>query len=345
MKIKLNRTVNLKALAILLAGAVALGVGTHFAHAYQVKRNARSTFEQAEQAQREGQVPQALEYLENYLGLERDDTDARARYGLLLRGEAKTPPAKLRAFLALEQALQRGCEREDVRRAAAELCVDFRRFTEAREGLTALLQAHPDDADLMRWLGLCELRARQLFPDDARFGRELAALEIHEGHKRQALEQLRPSLEKPPETPQDLWATAGMLIDLGEMDKAEPLIRRLEDGPTAAAAGYLRGRLRMRQGAWGEARVLLERALTTGTVPPDLGKQVQLALAECHARLGNPDQQAAACRAALKIDRQWVPARRYLAPALAALGKLDEAAAEYRALVAGPQPPAAGDPP
>src|SRR5205823_5284754 len=120
-----------------------------------------SACSKVEQAQREGQVPQAPQYLENYLGLERDDTDARARYGLLLRDAAKTPQAKMRAFLALEQALQRGCEREDVRRAAAELCVDFRRFAEAREGLNALLQAHPDDADLMRWLGLCELRARE----------------------------------------------------------------------------------------------------------------------------------------------------------------------------------------
>src|SRR5205823_5813445 len=111
MKIKLNRTVNRKALAILLAAAAALGAGTHFVHAYQVKSNARSMFEQAEQAQREGQIPQALEYLENYLGLDLDDTDARARYGLLLRDAAKTPQGKLRAFLVLEQTLQRGCER------------------------------------------------------------------------------------------------------------------------------------------------------------------------------------------------------------------------------------------
>src|SRR5262249_44681916 len=61
-------------------------------------------------------------------------------------------------------------------------------------------------------------------------------------------------------------------------------------------------------------------------------RQAALLLADCYAFLGNPDQQAAACRSALKIDPSWTPAGLRLAEALAALGKIDDAVAQFRAL-------------
>src|SRR5205085_807047 len=117
---------------------------------------------------------------------------------------------------------------------------------------------------------------------------------------------------------------------------AQDLIRQIEaiKGPIAAAmGGCLRGQLLIRQKAWGEARVVLEKARAAAQVEPDLYRRVNLLLAECYFQQGNTDQLLIAYRHVLKIDPTLTSARRGVAAALAAAGKFDEAIAAYRALM------------
>lgn len=90
----------------------------------------------------------------------------------------------------------------------------------------------------------------------------------------------------------------------------------------------------MQQGDYGKARPLLENAKKGDSLAAELGRRAELLLAECHRRLGNPDERLRACRRALENDPLWLPARRELAAALADAGKLEQAIREYRKIVA-----------
>ena len=134
----LRRTLSIRFLALLLIAASILGVGTHYLHGYQVKRNARALLEYAEQAKEAKEPDKELGHLARYVGLEPSDGEARARYVLLL--ERLSPPgeAKGRAYLALDDALRRNPDRADVRRRAAELAMAFGRYGDARGHLKEL---------------------------------------------------------------------------------------------------------------------------------------------------------------------------------------------------------------
>src|SRR5207248_1131144 len=136
---------NYVAVLILLAVAGTLGGGGHLLHAYQMKRNARELLAQADQAEAEGQPAQAADYLTQYLGLAPADTDALARYGLLRERLARGPRGRVGALLVLEEALRRDGSRQDVRRRAARLATEIRRFSDARHHLDALGEAADQD--------------------------------------------------------------------------------------------------------------------------------------------------------------------------------------------------------
>src|SRR5262249_5742110 len=93
----------------LMLSVAAVGVGTHFLHAYQVSRNADSLKKRADQYREQGELSKAADCLGQYLGLHPTDADALAQYGLLLADDqlAKTPQSKYRALLTLERGLVR----------------------------------------------------------------------------------------------------------------------------------------------------------------------------------------------------------------------------------------------
>src|SRR6516162_4894421 len=58
---------NFKFLVCLLAGTALAAIGVHFLHAFQVKRNAGALLHQADQAEKEGNLRRAADYLIQYL--------------------------------------------------------------------------------------------------------------------------------------------------------------------------------------------------------------------------------------------------------------------------------------
>jgi tetratricopeptide (TPR) repeat protein len=445
----MRRTVNVKAVLVVLGSCAALGVAVHLAHGFQVRRNTRGLLEQAALAEKEGCPEQAVEHLALYLELVPADADALARYGCLLDQLARQPREKLEAFFVLERAVSRAPAHADLRRKAATRALELGRFGEARAHLETLRKASPADPGLLQLLGRCEagthefakaaewfawatrlapadsdlaveyarllrerlgrpeaadevieamvgadersfrgrlaaaryhlqagapdradtharfareqLQARDAdllvlaadialargrpdeararledaqvrYPENAPVGRALAGLAFRAGRPEEALRCLRPTLHDLPGRVEELWGLANLLIDLGQVQEAQRVIRRVRDSGGAPVAACLVGRLAMRRQAWGEARRTLEAARPGSLRWPELSRDLNSSLAECYARLGNPDQQLEAYRTALEADPTCLPARRSYAAALLALGRADEAVEEYRNL-------------
>src|SRR5262249_25597038 len=70
------RKLNLPFLIGLLAVAAVLGVGYHFVHAYQVRRNASALLDRADRAEAGKNLDQAEQALRDYLDLRREDGPA-----------------------------------------------------------------------------------------------------------------------------------------------------------------------------------------------------------------------------------------------------------------------------
>jgi tetratricopeptide (TPR) repeat protein len=182
------------------------------------------------------------------------------------------------------------------------------------------------------------------YPDDLHLRQRLARFELVSGHKERATEVAAPIPVEAPQTVGDLLAQAALMIELDQPDKADVMIRRIEaarEPLAAAAAGCLRGQLLVRQKAWGDARVVLEKARAAAQLDPDLSRRVNMLLAECYSRQGNTDQVLIAYQHVLKLattnsaaDPTLIAARRGVASALYALGKTDDAITLYRMLAA-----------
>jgi predicted Zn-dependent protease len=158
-----RRRLDIRFLALFLALMAFLGIGTHFLHAYQVKRNCRLLKDEAARAEAGNDLAKATDYLGRYIGLAPGDVEAAGRYALLLEKRAKLPREKYKAYLALESVLIRetAADLNDVRRRAAEVALSFGRPAEARVHLQRLLQSTPADPGLEDLLGQSAEAARQ----------------------------------------------------------------------------------------------------------------------------------------------------------------------------------------
>src|SRR5437763_1296117 len=98
----MRRVVNYKFVIVIFVAIAVLGTGIHFVHAFQVKRNAATLLEAADDAEKNGKDKEALKALEEYLGFYPHEADALARYGKLLLKQAKDHRGIIRGFLVLE---------------------------------------------------------------------------------------------------------------------------------------------------------------------------------------------------------------------------------------------------
>jgi tetratricopeptide (TPR) repeat protein len=450
----MTRRLNGKVVAYSALTLVLVGTCVHFLHAFQSRRNAGALINLANSAEQAGNLVECADHLNRYLAFAPGDTDAMARYGLVLDKVAKTRQSRWRVFAVLEKVLRLDPARNDVRRQLVRIAMlpDLDRIPDASEHLNTLIKAFPADGELEQLLARCEERqgkyekavacldraiqkhsptivecysakatllrqhfdnakaadramdemvkthptfqaflaraqyykrngagdkaakdlaeARRLAPDepdvlleaaqaaadgknfddgrsclergmrlypqDLRFGQALVRLEIRADRRPAAIACLRKSLANASRKPEDLWALADLLIDVGEVEGPEgarEMIANLRAaGMTAAPMAYLDARILIAQGRWLEGKELLERTRPRLLRSPDLTKQADWFLGQCYEHLGNPDEEVVALRRAIGLDHLWEPARRKLAAALVNLGRLDEAIENYRAL-------------
>ena len=175
---------------------------------------------------------------------------------------------------------------------------------------------------------------------NAGFYRSLAALEAREGKVEAAVAVLRRGIEALPEDLLLRWQLADLLVQSEKYDEASKEVTSLRELQfLKELADSIDGQILFRQHKWSQAAkmlgnvapIILERGLI------DQAKMSYITLAQCHERLGNPDQQLEAFRKAVSIAtpnnlQLSNQARAGLASSYAAMNRGDLAIEEFQKL-------------
>ena len=177
-------------------------------------------------------------------------------------------------------------------------------------------------------------RLRDLFPQLPAGGLCLADVAVRQGKPEDAVEPLRETIERLPGNPSVLLSLANVQLLTKRLDDAEETIRGLSERSerTNPAVGMLEARLLIARQQWLAAVKKLDALRPLVAESSDMKRQVDLMLAECHARLGQTDEQLAASQRVLGRDSGSRTARVTAAAALAATGRPEKALAEYEAV-------------
>lgn len=145
--------VNLRFLACLIVASGLLAGVWYGVNRWQVRRHAADLLRQVDVAEEQKRPGRAARFLGLYVGLVPGDTEARARYGLLLESLADSPRGLEGALGVFEQVLIRDPSRQDIRRRAARLAVKLGRYDDAVEYLKVLSGELPKDGEIQELFG------------------------------------------------------------------------------------------------------------------------------------------------------------------------------------------------
>ncbi len=143
------RKLNLVFLASLLVSVVVLSVATWCLHEYQVKRNASAFLDLAHKAETDGKLAKAVESLNHYLSLIKDDGETYKWYARLLdEMYAEVPRRQELVLNVYQEALRFNPDDTQLKRRCADLAMTpfLNRTNDARTHLTALLDNYPKDS-------------------------------------------------------------------------------------------------------------------------------------------------------------------------------------------------------
>jgi tetratricopeptide (TPR) repeat protein len=325
----MSTKVNIKLLAFLCGGAVLFAVGVHFLHGFQERRNAGALLKQAERAEADGENEQAVKHLRTYLGFVPDDTDALARYGLLLEQLAKSANSRSQALLVLEQVLRRQPERHDIRQKLVDIAMhpQIARYSDAREHLELLLRNFAaNDGALEHRLGRCHEAGGDFAQAAAWYEKALQHAPrqidayLHLAHvyrrrldKPQRADQVMDQLvANNGESFQAFLARGRYRLELGQGEAAATDINRAAElAPDDAEVILAAASMAFSKGDIATARLRLERGLDKHADKAEL----YLALSELEVKAKRP-VEAAAC---LRRGTEAIPADTDLLWALANL--------------------------
>src|SRR5207248_1421194 len=151
-------------LAVLLGGSLLFATAWYIVHKFQVRRHAASLLHYASLAESQKRLDRATRFVGLYVNLIPNDTEARARFGLLLEQVDQSPRTRAGAMRVFEQVLLREPNRGDIRRRLIAHAVDLGQYDDALQHLDILMKIQPDDAELEHWGGVC-LEARGAYAD------------------------------------------------------------------------------------------------------------------------------------------------------------------------------------
>lgn len=159
--------INFKFLLISLAVAASAAVCVFLVHRVQLTRTSDVVLNLASVAANQNRTREAIGFYRRYLGLQPDDSVARAELGKLLTtiGSLET------AFFQYERALRNDPTLDEDRQELVKVAMSLGRFADARTHLEQLLPEHPDNAEL-HWLGgHCDLEKNDVESARDRFRR------------------------------------------------------------------------------------------------------------------------------------------------------------------------------
>lgn len=166
----------------------------------------------------------------------------------------------------------------------------------------------------------------------------LADLEIQRRRPEAAITWLRRGLEAIPNASQLQWHLASVLIDTEKTDEAKPIIERLRARDSSRPlVQYLDARIALVQRQWRDAAEGLEQVVAAVPEENRVAQEGNRLLAICYERLGDQERRRAVCRKLVVANPGEPSARLALVAALADGGRLTEAVAEYRHILASKQ--------
>lgn len=144
---KTTKTVNVRAVLLLVAVVVGGIVGVFLLHRFQVNRNAGSLTKLARLRLSEGKKDEALMLFARYVNFRPEDDQAYAEFARLVLERAESPMASRadisRAYSVLEAAVRKNPDDDDLRRRLAAFEMRIGRFVDARQHLQTLRERLP----------------------------------------------------------------------------------------------------------------------------------------------------------------------------------------------------------
>lgn len=278
------------------------------------------------------------------------DTDAYVMLAAILQERFESPADARRV---LEQLVAKQADEPRAWLAMSRWQRDQGALDEAEAAVAKAATLAPDDPDCV--FAQFELalarrdipaaiavarRAVELFPDEERSYRGLAAAAMQDGDLALAEEVLLEGVERLPGQASLMMMLTDALLQQNKLEEAAQAITRIGElyGSNSGPVGLLEGRLLVAERRWNDAKDKLEqvRALVLGN--PELVRQVDLYLGQCHAQLDEYDAQLEVNRRILTEDPTSLAARVGAAQALISAGKTEQALADFEAIAAALPP-------
>lgn len=304
---------NKRLVVILLVLGTMLGVGGHFWHGYQVRKNADALRMHAERLVDENHARTAADYLHRYLQLRPDDRDVRVQLAMVY-GETAVDPMRIdRALELYDHALGVAPGKHDLRLRKAELLLAREQYTAAMSQADEAMTAGADEAACWRVKATAALRRQQSAQADAWdevIELLLKAFELNPADV-QLAEQCAVTLRE----------QATELSRAQQQQQADAVMDRLVAAAPRNPAGWLaRSNYRLRFGLPGVEDDLQQAA----QIEPN---HADVLVAQAWQLIANGDLQQAEqlCRAALKSNSGHERAHAQLAELQVVQGKQAEA--------------------
>jgi tetratricopeptide (TPR) repeat protein len=161
----------------------------------------------------------------------------------------------------------------------------------------------------------------------------LAQSDRARGELDQAIAHIEEGLSAVPNDGDLQWNLADLMIQRDRFEEGLAIVERLGDqGFPKVPLEYLIALADARQMKFVDASERFHRIRSEMSEWPELARQTEYWLGVCYERLGEYGLQLTAFRNAVKIDPHWIPARQWLANALARTGRIEEAITEYEEL-------------
>jgi predicted Zn-dependent protease len=323
----------------------------------------------------EGKAAEAMDYFRKAVVHQPEDQESHQRLAYLLRRQRGADKVQADEDIAeadrlMDNLVARNAESArayltrwryrrdfDLLREAGVLQSD--RLARAAEDVEAALKRAPDSPEVLLAAADLERLRAQLVAADPETDKEARDKAV-EQHRDRAYQQLQRGLHAAsPRSPtaetegmrfQLLWHLGNLLLDDPRLPdspeakqaaaEAEQAIARLRKskGPSAAA-DFLQARLYLRARRWTEAAALFEQSRPLFAQQADLAAQTDVYLGQCYEQLDEPNQMYAAYSRVAAWNPGSLPARLGMASAQWAMGRLDEAATQYRAALERGAPP------
>ena len=176
-----------------------------------------------------------------------------------------------------------------------------------------------------------------LYPKNLKLVRGLSWLELIRGNTAASIAVLEDGLKATPNGFDLMVPLADLLVHQGDTVRTAELLRRLE---TRKAPGtqvkYLKARIAMREQQWQQAVTMIEGLRSEIVGLPGLDIQLNLLLATCFGKLGDPAAEEKAYQRATNGDPKNVTARVGLGNLYLNLGKFEAAAREFDSALQSP---------